>query len=86
MNLSLGRQVKQEVSGSYKQKLYSHGGRVLIKIPNFYASEPLKVIQAGAMTAAMIPLDPVTTHTLTTIENFVEANVDSPKYSTALER
>ena len=53
---------------------------MIIKVPNFYSPEPLKVIKTGAMSAAQIPLDPMTRQTLTMIDNFVEANVDSPEY------
>ena len=80
MNLSLGEAVKSEVSDTYKIKLKSNGQRVIIKIPNFYTDNPMKILSTGNLTAALIPLDVVTRTKLSEIDRFVQENVVSTLY------
>ena len=79
MNLSLGEAVKSEVSDTYKIKLKSNG-HVLIKIPNFYTDNPMKILSTGNLTAALIPLDVVTRTKTSEIDRFVQENVVSTLY------
>mgnify|MGYP001188673642 CR=1 FL=1 len=46
MNLSLSDMVKHEVSNTYQQQLKSNGGRVIIKVPQFYRENGLKIPSA----------------------------------------
>lgn len=73
--------MKKDISdNNYRQHLRIDGKPVLIRVPDFYKESPLKCITRGEVTSALIPLDECTKLTLSTIETFVKANVQSPKY------
>lgn len=80
MNLSLSDQVKEEVSNTRKQYLKEDGSRVIVKTPNFYREDHLKLLVHADRTSVLVPLDPATKAKFQEIETFVKANVVSEKY------
>ena len=80
-NLTLSEPVKKEVSDQYyRQYLKLHGQPVLIRIPDFYRDNGLKLLCKGEFTSMLLPLDDGTKSTLSRIESFVKSNVVSQTY------
>ncbi|MEL7306364.1 MAG: hypothetical protein AAGK05_00070 [Pseudomonadota bacterium] len=78
--LTLSEPVKDEVNKTYKQYLKVHGKRALIAVPEFFRDTALKFNFNNKISSVLVPLDDTTRNTLSSLETFVQANVNSDKY------
>ena len=80
MNLTLGDQVKAEVSNSYTRPIKINGQAARIVVPNFYSGVPLHNRTHGKMTSLAIPLDPQTRSRFEELDTFARANANGGTY------
>ena len=80
MDLSLGEEIKNEVSNTSKFNLKLHGSRVHIKVPNFHRQNGLKFLKNNNITCLLVPLDEATKGVLCKIESFAKAKFSHRTY------
>ncbi|MEL7308513.1 MAG: hypothetical protein AAGK05_12040 [Pseudomonadota bacterium] len=72
--------MKDEVRNTYKQYLKLNGKRALISIPEFFKETGLKINANNKVASVLVPLTDDTRATLSSLESFVQQNVQSEKY------
>ena len=74
--LRLSNSVKNAVSQTRKEYIKLRGARVLICVPEFYRGNGLKFNVNKNVTSVLVRLDEATLSPLSTVGNFVKANVE----------
>ena len=78
--LTLSEPVKDEVRNTHKQYLKLHGKRALISIPEFFKETGLQFMLNNKVTSVLVPLTDNTRAIFSSLESFVQENVQSEKY------